>query len=63
VRRRKRQQRRAPDRYEAYAWGHWFCFVNGWVRAENLRFVHMHISAAAIVREAQPGVVLYEVSA
>lgn len=59
----KRPKRERPEVYQAHAWGMWFCFVNGWVRAEELRPAHMHISAASIVKEAQPGVVLYEVSA
>ena len=60
--RRRKQQRLAPECYQAHAWGLWWCFVNGWVTAEQLRHP-MHISAASIVREVQPGVVLYEVSA
>jgi hypothetical protein len=61
--RRRGRRRLTRNRYQAHAWGHWFCFVAGWVRAEDLRPVTMHISAASILCEEQPGVVLYEVSA
>jgi hypothetical protein len=50
------------SRYHAHAWGFWWCFVNGWVPAERLSHP-MHLGAASIVQEIQPGVVLYEVSA
>jgi hypothetical protein len=50
------------SRYHAHAWGFWWCWVDGWVSADKLRFP-MHISAGCALRDAQPGVVLYEVSA
>jgi hypothetical protein len=45
------------------AYGYWFCMVNGWVR--DVEDVHRAISAsgAGIVKDVQPGVTLYEVSA
>lgn len=50
------------SRYYVHAFGWWFCMVNGWVRSPE--GVSPRCKAAVeIVKDVQPGVNLYEVSA
>lgn len=50
------------SRWYVHAWGWWFCMARGWV-PDPLQALPLRKRSAQVVKDVQPGVTLYEVSA